>query len=93
MRLHAGQDAPLFETIDLYSRRITLAQRRMAPTLLAFHCAANCPLCNLRLYHLIHRYPLYCRQGLAVLAFFESTPDCAQSTSPGCARPSRPSPI
>jgi hypothetical protein len=29
MRLHTGQDASLFETIDLYGRHITLAQRAL----------------------------------------------------------------
>jgi thioredoxin-dependent peroxiredoxin len=79
VRLHAGQDAPLFEIRDFYGRRVALAQYWGRPVLLAFHRAANCPLCNLRLWHLIHRYPTYQRQGMAVLAFFESTPEYAHT--------------
>jgi hypothetical protein len=61
----------------MYGRRISLADYYGRRTLLAFHRAANCPLCNLRLWHLINRYPAYQRQGLAVIAFFESAPDYA----------------
>jgi peroxiredoxin len=59
MRLRTGQDAPLFEIRDLTSRRVALAKYWGRPALLAFHRAANCPLCSLRLWRLIHRYPIY----------------------------------
>jgi peroxiredoxin len=77
MRLKVGQYAPLFDTTDMYGRRVSLADYYGRRTLLAFHRAANCPLCNLRLWHLINRYPAYQREGLAVIAFFESAPDFA----------------
>jgi len=42
--------------------------------LLSFYRPAVCPLCSLRLAHLIDRAPAYARQGLALLAVFESRP-------------------
>jgi hypothetical protein len=41
--------------------------------MLAFHRSAVCPLCNVRLSHLIYRYPQYQAQGMNVIALFESS--------------------
>lgn len=74
MRLRVGQQAPLFDVTDLDGRRVNLADYRGTNVLLSFHRAAVCPLCNLRLWHLIDRAVSYRRQGLALIAFFESSP-------------------
>jgi thioredoxin-dependent peroxiredoxin len=74
MRLRAGQLAPQFTIDDIYGRRVSLAQYRGRNVLLTFNRAAVCPLCNVRTWHLIHRYPDYQRQGLEIIAFFESAP-------------------
>jgi hypothetical protein len=43
----------------------------------SFNRAAVCPLCNVRTYHLIRRYPLYQQMGLHMISFFESSPERA----------------
>jgi hypothetical protein len=58
---------------DVYGRRIELSNYRGRAVLVSFYRAAVCPLCNLRLAHLIRRYPAYQRAGLEVIAFFESS--------------------
>jgi hypothetical protein len=74
MRLREGQLAPDFDVTDIYGRRVALERYRGRLTLLSFHRAAVCPLCNLRLAHLIRRAPAYRRAGLEIIAFFESSP-------------------
>lgn len=73
-RLRAGQAAPLFDMVDMYGRPVSLMQCAGRRVLLAFHRAANCPLCSLRLWRLIQHYPTLQRQGVVVIAFFESAP-------------------
>jgi peroxiredoxin len=72
-----GQAAPLFDVPDMYGRPVSLRSFAGRHIFLAFHRAANCPLCNLRLFRLIQQYPTLQRQGLEVIAFFESAPDYA----------------
>ena len=75
MRLRPGQMAPIFSVLDLYGRRISLLDYANVRVLISFFRAAVCPLCNLRLAQLIQRYPIYQRQGLYAIAFFESGPE------------------
>jgi peroxiredoxin len=77
MRLHSGEVAPHFDIPDLYGRLISLSAYYGRPVLLSFFRSAVCPLCNMRLWHLLQRYPTYRQQGLHVIAFFESTPEYA----------------
>jgi len=77
MRLKVGQAAPLFDAITLDGRRLSLANYRGTRVLLTFYRAAGCPLCNLRLWHLIDRSFAYRRQGLALIVFFESSAQVA----------------
>jgi len=79
MRLKVGQPAPSFSVADIYGQRVDLAAYRGRPLLISFYRAAVCPLCNMRLWHLLNRYPTYQRQGLNVIAFFESAPDYARA--------------
>lgn len=78
MRLKPGQPAPIFIGRDMYERTVSLAQYQGRKVLLSFHRAAVCPLCNLRLRYLIDRYDTYRRQGLEIIAFFESSPERAR---------------
>jgi peroxiredoxin len=64
----------LFARTDVYGRPVALQDYAGRHLLLSFYRAAVCPLCTLRLAHLIDRAPAYARQGLALLAVFESTP-------------------
>lgn len=77
MKLKRGQAAPMFEVADLYGRRVSLADYRGSRVLLSFHRPAACPLCNLRLWHMIERAEDYRRQGVALITFFESSPEYA----------------
>ena len=77
MRLREGQVAPGFDLFDIYGRRVALNWYLGRSVLVSFHRAAVCPLCNLRLAHLIRRAPAYRRAGLEIIAFFESTPSRA----------------
>jgi peroxiredoxin len=74
MRLKPGTPAPAFATTDVYGRTIALEHYAGRHLLLSFYRAAVCPLCTLRLAHLAARAPAYARQGLAILAVFESSP-------------------
>ncbi|MEO7003773.1 MAG: peroxiredoxin-like family protein [Ktedonobacterales bacterium] len=74
MRLKVGQLAPQFTMQDITGKQVSLAQYRGRKILVSFNRAAVCPLCNLRTWHMIHRYPEYRWRGLEVIAFFESSP-------------------
>ena len=43
MKLKAGQQAPLFQTTDIYGRQVALAQYFGQKLLLSFYRAAVCP--------------------------------------------------
>ncbi|MGH2505705.1 MAG: peroxiredoxin-like family protein [Ktedonobacterales bacterium] len=77
MKLRTGQAAPDFDLLDIYGRRVNLARYQGRATLISFHRAAVCPLCNLRLAHLIRRAGVYRQAGLELIALFESTPERA----------------
>lgn len=77
MKLKRGQMAPLFQATDLYGRPFALDDYRGVRVLLSFYRAAVCPLCNLRLWHLIDRTAEYQRKGIAFVAVFESSPEYA----------------
>jgi len=77
MRLRIGQRAPEFVAQDLTGRTVTLAQYAGRKLLLTFNRAAVCPLCNVRAWHLVNRYPMYRRAGLEIVSFFESSPQLA----------------
>lgn len=74
MRLAVGQPAPQFAVKDIYGRPISLTDYAGTYLLVSFYRFAVCPLCNLRMWHLIRRYPDYQRRGLNILAFTESAP-------------------
>lgn len=77
MKLEVGQPAPQFAAKDLYGRPVSLANYAGSYLLVSFYRFAVCPLCNLRMWHLIRRYADYQRQGLNILAFTESAPENA----------------
>jgi peroxiredoxin len=74
MRLKPGIPAPSFVCTDVYGRTVALDHYAGRHLLLSFYRAAVCPLCTLRLAHLIDRAPTYARQGLTLVAVFESSP-------------------
>jgi peroxiredoxin Q/BCP len=74
MRLKPGSPAPRFISRDVYGRPVDLADYAGWHLLLSFYRAAVCPLCTLRFAQLVDRASAYARQGLAMVAVFESTP-------------------
>src|SRR5262249_18010967 len=74
MRLRPGNSAPLFVSSDVYGRRVSLVDYAGWHVLLSFYRAAVCPLCSLRFALLVDRASAYARQGLAMVAVFESSP-------------------
>jgi peroxiredoxin len=77
MKLRTGQLAPAFALRDIQGRTVSLADFRGDSVFVSFNRSAVCPLCNVRNYHLIRRYPLYQQMGLRVVSFFESSPERA----------------
>lgn len=79
-RPRLGLLAPLFNANDIYGRPISLDAYYGHPVLLTFNRGAVCPLCNVRLWHLLQRYPMYRDHfGVQVIAIFESAPAIARS--------------
>ncbi|SRR5579875_1376092 len=73
MKLKPGQLAPDFHTRDITGAPVSLSAYHGRKLLLWFARPAACPLCNVRLWYLIRRYPEYQRRGLSVITFFESS--------------------
>ncbi|MFC5402687.1 redoxin domain-containing protein [Cohnella soli] len=70
--LQQGMIAPAFSTVDLSGNAVSLENYRGRKVLLAFLRFSACAICNLRVHHFIGRYPAWQRQGLDVVAIFES---------------------
>ncbi|HEX6123465.1 MAG TPA: redoxin domain-containing protein [Ktedonobacterales bacterium] len=75
MRLRAGERAIPFATRDIAGKPIQLEDYAGRKLLLSFNRLATCPLCNVRMYHLVQRYPQYRAQGLEIVLFTDSTPE------------------
>jgi peroxiredoxin Q/BCP len=73
MKLLIGQVAPLFTASDMYEQPIVLSEHRGHKVLLSFFRYATCPLCNLRIKHLIDLYPKLKLNDLQILCIFNSS--------------------
>jgi peroxiredoxin len=73
MKLIAGMVAPEFQTDDVFGNAVSPSSYAGKPLLLAFFRNGACALCNLRVHHLIQRFPAYHAQGLEIVAVFESS--------------------
>jgi peroxiredoxin Q/BCP len=71
-QLRQGVIAPLFHAVDQNGKPVSLVNYRGRKVLLSFFRFSACALCNLRIHHFIKRYPEWQRQGLNVIALFES---------------------
>jgi peroxiredoxin len=87
MRLKRGDIAPPFAATDVYGKPVALAGYAGQHLLLSFYRASVCPLCMLRLAHLVDRAETYARQGLALVAVFESNPSATLQYIPGLRLP------
>jgi peroxiredoxin Q/BCP len=72
MRLSAGQKALAFDTTDIFGKKIALNETLHQKILLSFFRYASCPLCNLRVNHLIRNFEKMSASGLTVIAIFQS---------------------
>lgn len=72
MKLKTGMLAPHFEISDLTGNLYAPRPKSGDMLLISFMRNAACALCNLRIHELIQRFPDFQRDGLEVLAIFES---------------------
>ena len=71
-RLSAGDEAPPLVTQDWQGRRFDLAKLQGQVVLLSFYRYASCPLCNLRIHQLTTEHDALAREGLRMIAVFQS---------------------
>lgn len=72
MRLKAGAEAPEFAVNDISGMELSLARYRGKKLMLSFFRNAACVLCNVQIHKLIAKYPWFKKQGLELIAVFES---------------------
>lgn len=75
MRLATGQTAPDFTAEVFDGPPLVLSALRDHKVWLAFFRYAGCPLCNLRVHHMIARYADWQQQGLRIVAVFQAPQD------------------
>lgn len=88
-----GDDAPDFETMDVYGRPVKLSDYTGKPVLVAFMRYAGCPWCNLALHRLVLEYPMLQKQDCEVLAFVQSDEETIKTNIYGRHNPLPPFPI
>lgn len=71
-KLTAGTPAPMFAAQDIFGETVDLNHYKGKPVLLSFFRNAACAICNLQVHKLIQKYPEFHRQGLQIIAVFES---------------------
>lgn len=72
MRIAEGEPAKNFSVTDVHGKEISLEDYRGRWLLLSFSRYAACPLCVLRVSHIVEAYPDLHAKGLEVLMFFQS---------------------
>jgi len=71
-QLQPGMPAPAFAMADIHGNPIVLKEYQGRKVLLSFFRFSACALCNLRVHQMIGRFPAWQRQGMDVIAVFES---------------------
>ncbi len=72
MRLVEGQKAINFTVKDIFGNEVSLSDYKGKKLLLSFYRYASCPLCNLRVNDLIKQEPIFKKNGMEMLAIFQS---------------------
>ncbi len=72
MRLKAGEKAPLFEVEDIHGQRIALKDFAGQKLMVSFYRYSGCPFCNLRVADMIRHYPIFEKQNLKMISFWQS---------------------
>jgi peroxiredoxin Q/BCP len=75
MKLEPGQIAPAFVATSYEGEKIELERYRGRKLWLGFYRFASCPLCNNRIHEVIRRHGEFQRQGIELLAVFQSPPE------------------
>ncbi|XKT74742.1 MAG: peroxiredoxin-like family protein [Patescibacteria group bacterium UBA2163] len=71
-QLQNGDVAPSFEVEDVKGKTISLKEYKGKKLLVSFYRYAACPLCNLRIHDLITNHSDLKKNGLHMVAFFQS---------------------
>ncbi len=71
-RLHVGDQAKAFDTLDYLGNPISLEQYRGKSLLLSFYRYASCPFCNLRVHQISEQAERLSKLGLSIVAVFQS---------------------
>jgi peroxiredoxin Q/BCP len=72
MRCEPGVPAPPMETQDFLGAPVSLSGLLGQPVMLSFYRYASCPVCNLRVQHLISEHAQLQSMGLAMVGVFQS---------------------
>jgi peroxiredoxin len=72
MRIKPGQPAKNFSSEDLAGNTVALNDYKGQRLMLSFYRYAACPLCNLRVHHLIQHYAGLIKKNLQLVAVFQS---------------------
>ena len=72
MRIKPGQSAKNFSSEDLAGNTVALNDYKGQRLMLSFYRYAACPLCNLRVHHLIQHYAALIEKNLQLVAVFQS---------------------
>ena len=73
VRVTPPQAEPAFTTRDVNGQEVNLSDYKGKKVLLTFFRNAGCPVCNLRMHELLDQAAAFARQGLTVIAVYEST--------------------
>jgi peroxiredoxin len=90
MRVEIGARAPDFEARTWQGKELRLTDFRGQKLWLAFFRYASCPLCNLRVHHIIEGHAQWKEAGIEIVAVFQSP---ASSIDRYVGRQSPPFPI
>ena len=72
MRIQPGQSAKNFTAEDILGNAIALSDYAGQSVMLSFYRYAACPLCNLRVHHLIQLHDSFIANNLHLIAVFQS---------------------
>ena len=72
MKIQPGQPAKNFSSEDILGNPVALHDFKGKRLMLSFYRYAGCPLCNLRLHHMIQQHASFVERNLHQVAIFQS---------------------
>jgi peroxiredoxin len=73
MKVQAGQQAPDFQTEDIYGMPVALTRLRGQPVLISFMRNAGCPVCNFQVHQLLEQADSLKARNIAVVLVYQSS--------------------